>query len=313
MKKLSVLLLMTLALGYGASAQQDSVTAKVSSKAVVTDAQGNVRTYNFDTVLIGSIVRTHNFDTVLIESIGNIVKAAFQEDSIRIFVDSLKRLVSQDISIEVPETHKKNPCRKSDIDFVFLWGWNNWGGNHYDGFVGLDGAYDARTSFSSYQMELDYVYSLNCHWGVKAGLSFESDVYKFNNPAMLLTGNALVVDATSYPGISKSRLVARYIDIPVGLSWRTNDGKFGLRLSAVPGFAITGKHTGLKVKHTTNDGKYTERTPINGVINPLKCDVRMEVKVGVIKLFVQLPTMPVFNEDFEKKIYPAKFGFLLPW
>lgn len=297
MKKLSVLLLMTLALGYGASAQQDSVTAKVSSKAVVTDAQGNTRTYNFDTVLI--------------ESIGNIVKAAFQEDSLRIFVDSLKRLVSQDISIEVPETHKKNPCRKSVIDLDFLWGWNNWGDNYYSGFVGLDDAYDARTSFSSYQIGMNYLYNLNCHWSVKAGLSFESDVYKFNNPAIVLTSNALAVDATSYPGISKSRMVTRYIDMPVGFRWKTKDSKFRLGLSAVPGFAITGKHTGLKVKHTTNDGKYTERTPINGVINPLKCDVRLEVSVGVVSFFVQLPTMPVFNENFEQKIYPIKFGFLL--
>lgn len=298
MKKTSILLLLALALGFGANAQQDSVKAKISSKAVVIDAKGNEHTFYFDTILRESII--------------NMAKAATHVDSIPYYIDSMIRLTEKEINIEVPDNPKKKPCRRSDVDLAFLWGWNNWGNNFYDGMLGLDGAYDARTSFSSYQLGLDYRYNLNCHWGVKAGLAFESDVYKFNNPAVMLTNNALAVDATAYPGVCKSRMVTRYIDMPVGLYWRTKDSKFAVRLSAVPGFAITGKHTGLKVKHITNDGKSTERTPINDVINPLKCDVRMEVQVSMVSLFVQLPTMPVFNEDFEQKIYPVKFGFSLP-
>ncbi|MDY5969846.1 MAG: outer membrane beta-barrel protein [Bacteroidales bacterium] len=212
-------------------------------------------------------------------------------------------------------------------NFSFYWGFHNWGDNRLNGLGKQDGAYNLRTSFSSYQLEYITNLKLNRHWMIGVGIAWESDCYKFKNPYVFCdaTGNLNVGAATdivaregmsgamAQPDVWNTKLVARYIEIPFRVGYTA--GRFGRRvkmgLSVIPGFNYNGKHTGMKysVEVDGNNHKRIDHT-MDDFLNPFKCDLRFDVKRGLVGLFVQVSMVPV-NKNMEKELFPFKIGLFI--
>lgn len=222
-----------------------------------------------------------------------------------------------------------------DIDFRFLWGFHNWGDNMVNGLTGTEGPYDIRTSFSSYQLELMSNILFNKQWQLGIGVAYESDVYKFRNgyvgfmdmqnatmtgadyvlynaTASQITAAENVTGNLADPGVWNTRLVARYINIPIRVGWNSRRGKVHMGFSVIPGFNYDGKHTGLKHRLDLSDYDYQNIDhDAEKMLNSFKCDLRFDISRGCIGLFVQIPTMPVSTGLGNVKLYPFKIGLFI--
>ena len=207
----------------------------------------------------------------------------------------------------------------------FLWAFHNWGDEWYGGLRGTDGAYSARTSFSSYQLQWQFDFLRSRHWSMSAGIGYESDVYKFHTPYVGFDGAQSLVEYSgsaiqslegarpefANDGLWSSRLTARYITFPIRLGYRS-DGilrhwKVGLTL--LPGLNYSGSHTGLKHEFEQRGSNYVRKDPsFDTRIDPFKLDVGLSMGWRAWMFFVQMPTRPVL-QDMDRKLYPVKFGF----
>lgn len=252
----------------------------------------------------------------------NVESLAQFRDTLHWFVDTLMDVLSSEVSSDdfsairnaiTKSQKKKGYSNRKRTDLDFLWGWNNWGDKPYNGLMGMDGAYDLTTSFSSYQLGFNYAVVMTPHWQVKLGLNYESDIYKFRTDYVEFGTNELVAGTAPMTGTWHSRLVARYVSLPVTLGYRSNDKArhFRVDIAAVPGLCFNGKHTGLKYEMERTGADYKEVTSAARYLNPVKLDVRFDISYMNLKFFIQVPTLPVFVDEFVQDCYPIKIGFMI--
>lgn len=213
---------------------------------------------------------------------------------------------------------------RTNLDFH--WAFNNWGDQPYNGLMKMDGPYNLRTSFSSYQLSENYAVVMTDHFKLNIGIGYESDVYKFTDnyvsmdasTGALATQNQAGVDAVS--GITgsnlgdwSSRFVTRYVTLPVEFEYRDKSAlrSWRIKLGVVPGLSFNSSHTGLKHELEKRGRNYQDvQEGVSKFVNPYKLDVRFTVKWNWLGFFIQLPTMPVFI-DTDTKVYPIKLGFMI--
>lgn len=211
-------------------------------------------------------------------------------------------------------------------NFDFHWAFNNWGDQWYNGLMKMDGPYNLRTSFSSYQLSENYAVVMTPHTKLSIGIGYESDVYKFtdNYVTMDATTGALAtqdqagVDAVS--GVTGSllgdwstRLVTRYVTLPIEFEYRDMGilKGFKMAIGVIPGLSFSSKNTGLKHELERRGRNYQDNQEgVSKFINPYKLDVRLTFKRKGFGVFLQVPTMPVFI-DTGTKVYPIKIGFVI--
>lgn len=203
----------------------------------------------------------------------------------------------------------------------FLWGWNNWGDGIANGLMSFDDGYELTTTFTSYQLSFDYGFIMTPSFVAFVGLGYESDVYRFSNDLVELTPTATgemafvaVTPAVAGYKEGRTKLVTRYVTLPIGIGFNIHD--INIELTAIPGMGYCSNATGVKTKIKTTDGssKKVEHT-INHYLNPYKFDARLSIGWGNIGMFFQPSFMPVFLTDgdnrMDRKVYPVKFGFQL--
>lgn len=255
-------------------------SATISGETMYTDEDGRVTIFRFDTLLNTGA-----------EGVASDMK---------------------DVPPMSKESSEKKPAEFTvKVGMRFMGAWNNFSEQQFGGLAGTTGAYDARTSFSSWQIELVARHKPFAWLGFGFGVGYESDVYKFNNPIVNKTATDFVVGSitsggTPYTGGKySSRLVTRYLNIPIDIMFYTSKST-AIGFSVIPGFATAGKNTGLKHKH---DGNTYEVMSCKEIINPYKLDVRLSLKFGAVVLFVQAPTMSITKDSFNQPLYPMKAGF----
>ena len=236
---------------------------------------------------------------------------------------SAKTVKSEDVATPVT----------SKTQFAFLMGWDGLGSSMFGGMQSDEkNAYSTKPWFNSWQLEL--VYNFYRGNGVKifAGIGYQSDVYKMSHDFVRLDENyvpdpirnptvtqtTMVVDdlhtyrtalgITNYDGW-ESRICARYINIPIGIEYAFSDD-FGIGLTAVPGFNLSTKNTGLKYKKN-GDNQSDYRQTLDGHINPFKCDVRLNINLSLVSVFAQVSPMPLFKDTDSDEVYPMRFGFMI--
>ena len=224
--------------------------------------------------------------------------------------NSLKELVqavtdSLDISNAYTRYRKKvGYGYASRAELNFLWAFTNWGNEPWSGLLGTDGPSALGTTFSSYQLEYSYAVVMVPHWQVKVGLGYESDVYHFANPYVTLNPTSGFVCSDGSTSLS-SKLVTRYATLPIGIAYRSRDygRSFTLGVSAIPGLTLSGKNSGMKYR--TPNGKNTQS--VATLMNPFKCDLRFDIGLRRIALFLQVPLLPVLDPSLPN-YYPIKIG-----
>jgi hypothetical protein len=261
-------------------------------------------------------------------SIGNELKGLIDE-LVYVF-DSVSNATSakSNSSSNVNNNGKKR--RKYSVadrtNFDFHWGFNNWGDQWYNGLMKMEGPYNLRTSFSSYQLSENYAIVMTPHTKLSIGIGYESDVYKFtdNYVSMDVTNGALMtqdqagVDAVcnvagSNLGNWSTRLVTRYVTMPIEFEYRDKGvlRNFRISLGVIPGLSFSSKNTGLKHELEQRGRNYQDsQSGVSRFINPYKLDVRLTFKRKGLGMFLQVPTLPVFV-DTGAKVYPIKLGFML--
>ena len=210
----------------------------------------------------------------------------------------------------------------------FLWAFTNWGNQWYNGLSKLDGAYNLKTSFSSWQLEAQYAVIMTRHFKFLLGVGYESDIYKFSNPLVEIDANGNIrnaIDALPNQSYSdfiainqhfdgtdlndwSSQLVTRYISLPVTLGFRTNNYEMGI--TALPALPINTRHCGLKHELDTRNIEHQSVTDISNSLAPYKIDLRIDMRFQHIGLFLQVATSPLFQSS-NQDLYPIKFGFII--
>lgn len=212
--------------------------------------------------------------------------------------------------------------------FDFLWGFTNWGDKWYNGLSKMDGAYNLRTTFSSYQLELKYALMMTQHWKFSLGIGYESDVYKFSNPLvdMSIWGTLYNrMDDISYADFRatndqfanthlndwSTRLVTRYVTMPLSVGYRFE--KFRINVTALPALAINSRHTGLKHEIDTRDVEHQDVEDVSRFLAPYKLDIRLDIRFNLFGLFLQVPTSTLFTPGSPtiSEVYPIKLGFVI--
>ncbi len=223
----------------------------------------------------------------------------------------------------------RKKCRKYSIadrtNFDFHWAFTNWGDQWYNGLMKMDGPYNLRTSFSSYQLSENYAIVMTEHTKLSIGIGYESDVYKFtdNYVSMDAAGALHTQDQASIDAVSNiagsnlgdwsTRLVTRYVTMPVEFEYRDKGTlrKFRFAVGVIPGLSFSSSHTGLKHELEQRGRNYQDsQDGVGRFINPYKLDVRLTFKRNGLGVFLQVPTLPVFI-DTATKVYPIKIGFML--
>lgn len=283
-------------------------------------------------------------DTVEYGSTGNLARQQQIEEAQQQLDKARRELVNEIIEIEpiyvdAPDYNPDTSSDNSESTFFestdnhydwedrtgtsLLWGFNNWGSNWFNGLNKMDGAYELRTSFSSWQFELSYAVIMTRHFYLDLGIGYESDIYKFNAPLVNIDNNGSFVDFpnSNYSSFISnnqlfdnthledwsSRLVTRYFCLPIDIVFRFNN-YFKIGFAAIPALAFTSNHTGLKHEINTRNIEYQDVENISKFINPYKLDVRFSMRFNHFGIFAQVATMSLFKD---KDVYPIKIGFII--
>ncbi len=204
-----------------------------------------------------------------------------------------------------------------------LWGFHNWG-EVDNGLASAGGANTVRTTFNTFQWNFQWKLVKRAHCDLSAGIGFEWDRYKFSNNYVRLstdgtqgyfeTWDAATLAANDLPAADldawKSRLITRYVTMPITYSIYFANKKMKATLGVVPGMRLDGKKTGMRYFYDDGDVDYKDRMSASEYINPFKCDVLAMLKFGCIGLYVQVPTMPI-NRNMNVDLYPIKFGIVI--
>ena len=202
-----------------------------------------------------------------------------------------------------------------DFRIDFLWGFLNWGDKPYNGLMRMGGSYALNTSFSSYQLEAVYYPFVNNHWHLGIGLGYASDVFKFVDDYVYLgadpTGATTFVSEIPIEGDCSTRLVARYVYLPLVVRWEpSSSSDFFIGLAAIPGLNYNNRHTGMKYRTVYNDGNSTRHSDAARVMSPFRLDARLSIGVPNFYAYLQMPTIPM-NTGMDKDVYPIKLGIAI--
>ncbi len=204
-----------------------------------------------------------------------------------------------------------------------FWGFHTWI-NEETGFANANEANSVRTTFNTFQFQFEWKLVQRRNSELSIGMGMEFDRYKFNENYVHLADNStprhfetwdadmLAANGLAFPDHEAwcSRLITRYVTMPLTYTAIFPGQKVKLSVGVVPGFRLDGKKTGLR--HFYDDGtiEYEERVDVTNNIHPFKCDVRAMVKWHGIGIFVQVPTMPI-NYGMDAELYPIKFGIVI--
>ena len=198
----------------------------------------------------------------------------------------------------------------------FLWGFLNWGDKPYNGLMRMDGGYALNTTFSSYQLEAVYYPFVNSTWHLGVGLGYASDVFKFVDEYVYMgvdpTGKTSFFSESVDQGDCNTRLVARYVTLPLMVRWEpSRSSDFFIGLAAIPGLNYNNFHTGLKHKMVyANGASYKDRDNATNVMNPFHLDARLSIGMPNIYAYLQMATIPI-NTGMDKDVYPIKLGIAI--
>ncbi len=148
---------------------------------------------------------------------------------------------------------------------------------------------------------------------IHTGVLYQSDVFKFKNNVDWDGNGTKAITSTTTS--NESKIVARYVDIPlilgfnVGKAWQSS---FAVEMGVIGGLNFRTSHTGFKTNYD-NNGKHIEEswgTEYNN-FNKLKLDAHFGVKWNDIQIYCEQALTPLFKDNTEIKVYPFSFGIMI--
>lgn len=148
---------------------------------------------------------------------------------------------------------------------------------------------------------------------IHTGVLYQSDVFKFKNNVDWDGNGTKAITSTTTS--NESKIVARYVDIPlilgfnVGKAWQSS---FAVDMGVIGGLNFRTSHTGFKTNYD-NNGKHIEEswgTEYNN-FNKLKLDAHFGVKWNDFQIYCEQALTPLFKDNTETKVYPFSFGVMI--
>ena len=236
----------------------------------------------------------------------------------RVEVDATDRAVdfARDLSTELKRNSKKGTRHPWKTEFDFAWGWHNWGDQIGNGFSGVEGTAEAATNFRNVQLAINVPVVNTTGFALKAGVGVQWDKFRFATPEVFYDQSAEhcgFAAGTWGSAVASTSLKARSVMLPIKFEFG-NRNRWHFSLTAMPGFAWTGKNTGLRRHYNEVAATMDEHTDkdysINTHFNPYRLDVRAAVQYGGIGFYVQAATLPLLKDD-SQELYPIMFGIIL--
>ena len=144
------------------------------------------------------------------------------------------------------------------------------------------------------------------------GIGYESDIFKFSNPQGFYDAHT---DLISQVGTEKTKLVARYITLPVMLNFNffpTHRHSLTLKAGVVGGLNFNTSHTGLKLEYENalgnNVEEYTGSNYKN--FNTLKLDAMIGLEYTGFTIYYRQSMTNMFKDSKETPAYPFSFGIM---
>lgn len=295
----------------------------VKAGYVILHTQDNARIVS-DMPLLLTAYTFHAEDASRIEMPSAVVKHGVTTDNktYEIVVSESGKVVVNDrgdgeervVSRRPSEDH--DGLKSRDMEFIWFWGFNNWGSKPFSGFGGADGAAALKYYFMNFGLSFDYPIVDTRHFGFYAGLGLEGNFLRFDNDLVNYTPTGFSVGTTSSvvqpvsgtfePDNWTTNFNMLAFTVPLTFSfepWKY-DG-FCVRLSAIPGVNASSYLQQVYENKTTsvtvNDKRCRKQ------VRPFMLDARLTLMYGDIGLYAQVATLPLFKQGFEP-LYPVKFG-----
>ncbi len=298
-------------------------------RAIATD---NATIY-VDSLAVGNAyLRAQNFSSITLHvgTVHNTLEMTYDIDNMA-QINTGEVLAKQRIDSDMPEVGEikelmgnlEASASGSRFHSYMLWGFHNWGEIN-NGMASVDGANTVRTTFNTFQLNFQWKLVKRAHCDLSVGIGFEWDRYKFSNNYVHLntdgtqgyfeTWDAATLAANDLPAADldawKSRLITRYVTMPLTYSIYFANNKIRATLGVVTGMSLDSKKTGMRYFYDDGNVDYKDRVDASEYLNPFKCDVLAMLKFGFLGLYVQVPTMPI-NRNMNVDLYPIKFGIVI--
>lgn len=197
------------------------------------------------------------------------------------------------------------------------------------------------TAYGQFDVRFGYNVLRTHHWDFGVGFASHGELFSFSNVFMGITTDAATglshfgaVDEPSYynhPGFAgqtrvwRSRMGVGYMQFPLRAEWHRRLDYKGVRLAAEvrPGFTLGAKKAMVIREGTWTEGSYADQGHIDlwtdtvgMLVNPFRCDLRLEIGWNHVSFFVQSALTPLFRTALksrqpalDEKIYPMMMGF----
>ena len=188
-------------------------------------------------------------------------------------------------------------------------GWSNRVSGVDDLFASPKGQYTLRYS-KSWSFGFRYDAKINKRWTISSGIGYESNIFHFENNVLLTTinGDRRIDFETNNLIDAESRLVARYVTVPLFIKYRVVKN-FTLHAGAIAGVNFRTSSTGFKRDYEQQNKEIEERwgTKYDN-FKPLKLDVQAGFGRKDVNFYVKYSLIPLFKNNKEIEVYPYSVG-----
>ncbi len=141
------------------------------------------------------------------------------------------------------------------------------------------------------------------------GVGYQSNVFRFEDGLSLYPFAGK--DIPSNIGKEKTKLVARYITVPLLLNFRLAK-QIELRLGAIGGLNFRNSHTGFKASFTENGNKHEQSTGSSfNNFATFKVDAFAGIEFFDCTFYVSHALTDMFDNAYPKDLCPFSFGVML--
>lgn len=152
---------------------------------------------------------------------------------------------------------------------------------------------------------------IGSRFGLVTGLGLEFNNYFFDgNNSVIKDVNGVVVDSVFARQVSKSKLAATYLDLPILFELQIGKGKRSNRINIIAG-VIGGVKLGSHTKIVYKDDKKREKNSDDFNISPLKIGLTARVGFSNVQVYGNYFLTSFFEKNKGPELYPISVG--LSW
>lgn len=191
------------------------------------------------------------------------------------------------------------------IGYSFL-GWSGKVGGIDDLFSGPDNQYSLKHS-TRWQIDVyDFSYYLADRFYISSGIGYESNIFRFSKNVNWAEKQDIFADNSVS---SSSKLVARYVTVPLIFGWDCFGYNKGVQLGVITGANFRTSHTGFKRKYDNGKEKvsYKSGTAYNN-FKPLKADLYFGLHFSEVDVYMRYALTSMFKNNKEMTLYPYSVG-----